>query len=244
LSFLVSAALVAMLRTRFSAVRPEATDGRSDGLWAGFAVIVRDPTLRALTAVWTILFLTIDIALVADLPLARSFGWGAFGYGLMNSAFGAGALLGSVAARKLTPRLESWAVLLEVLGVGFGYVLTGLAPVFGAVLAGQIIAASTDAVGEVGGTSIVQRNSADEVRGRIFGAIVTCGLIANAVGFTFAGFLVQLLGPRGLYVLLGVASFLAAPLLLPLLRGESPLMDLLPSPTTTEVVEVPEREAT
>jgi MFS family permease len=91
-SFIASALLVASLRSRFQAARDEETEPGT--MWTGFGVIFRDPVLRSLTIVWTVLYLTIDVALVADLPISRSFGWGAFGFGLINAFFGAGALVG------------------------------------------------------------------------------------------------------------------------------------------------------
>ena len=106
-SFIASAVLVASLRSRFQAARDEETEPGT--MWTGFGVIFRDPVLRSLTIVWTVLYLTIDVALVADLPISRSFGWGAFGFGLINAFFGAGALVGAVLARRLKLRMEAWA---------------------------------------------------------------------------------------------------------------------------------------
>lgn len=217
-SFVVSAVLVLSVRARFRAEGGEEREEPDPGMWAGFRLVWRDPGLRSLTVVWTVLWLTIDVALVADLPLANVLGWGNRGYGYMNSAFGAGALAGSLLARKLPRRWEGPAVVVECLGVAAGYVLTGIAPVFVFVLIGQAVAAGTDAVGEVAGNSIVQRATADHVRGRVFGAMVTAGLMANAVGFTFAGFIVDAIGPRWVYVGCGLVSAMVIPLLGPFLR--------------------------
>lgn len=219
ISFGVSAALVGTVRARFHA---EATDELSEpdpGIWGGFRIVWRDPGIRSLAIVWTVLWLTIDLAVVADLPLAVLFGWGERGYGFMNAAFGAGALLGAVASRRLPRRWEGRAVVVECLGVAVGYVLTGLAPLFAFVMLGQAIAAGLDTIGEVGGTSIVQRSAPDHVRGRVFGALVTAGLLANAMGFTFAGFLVDSVGPRAVYVGCGLISATVIPLLRPFLRS-------------------------
>ncbi len=83
----------------------------------------------------------------------------------MNAAFGAGGLVGALQARRLPKRWEAPAVVVECLGVATGYVMTGLAPLFAFVLVGQAIAAGTDAVGEVAGTTIVQRSTEDRFRG-------------------------------------------------------------------------------
>jgi MFS family permease len=222
-SFVCSAVLVSRIRAPFAQDHERLVeDGRTGtGFLAGFRAIVKDPPLRSLVIVWTILYLAIDIALVADLPLSQSLGWGDFGYGLMNAAFGAGALVGSLGSRSLSRRLEPWAVVVGTLGVGLGYGMTATAPVFAFVLAGQFIAAAADAVDEVGGTSIIQRRTPDDLRGRVFGAISASGLIANAVGFSFAGFLVEALGPRIVYGICGILAAATVFLLRPLFSCES-----------------------
>ena len=216
-SFVVSALLVATVRARFSA-SDAGEEAERGGVWSGFAHLARDPVLRALLLVWTLLYLTVDVAVVADLPLSISFGWDEFGYGLMNAFWGAGALAGSILARRITVRFEPWAVLIGTLGIALGYGIVAAAPIFAVVLAGQFVAAGTDAGDEVAGTSIFQRGTPDHLRGRAFGAIHMAGLMANAVGFTFAGFLVEWLGARTVYLMCAVASALVAPLLLPLFR--------------------------
>jgi MFS family permease len=218
-SFVISAALVLSIHARFRAERSTGGDEPAGDLWEGFRAVWRDPGLRSLTIAWTVLWLTIDVALVADLPLAHLLGWGDRGYGYMNAAFGAGGLLGALQARRLPRRWEAPAVALECLGVAAGYVLTGLAPVFAFVLVGQAIAAGTDAIGEVAGTTIVQRTTEDRIRGRVLGSMVGVGLAANAAGFTFAGFLVDAVGPRWVYVGCGLASAAVLPLLGPFLRS-------------------------
>jgi len=59
-SFIVSALLVLSVTTRLQAVREETEEPGT--IWTGFRVIFADPVLRALTVVWTVLFLTIDVA--------------------------------------------------------------------------------------------------------------------------------------------------------------------------------------
>ena len=217
-SFAISAVLVSTVRARFQAEPTDEPSEPDPGIWGGFRIVWRDPGLRSIAIVWTVLWLTIDVAVVADLPLAIEFGWGERGYGYMNAAFGAGALAGALVARRLPRRWEGPAVVAECLGVAIGYILTGFAPLFVFVLLGQAIAAGIDTIGEVGGTSIVQRAAPDHVRGRVFGALVTAGLIANAIGFSFAGFLVEATGPRAVYVGCGVVSAMVIPLLGPPLR--------------------------
>jgi MFS family permease len=71
-SFAVSALLVTSVTARFQTVREEEREPGT--IWTGFSVIFRDPVLRSLTVVWTVLSLTVNVAIVADLLLSRSFG--------------------------------------------------------------------------------------------------------------------------------------------------------------------------
>jgi MFS family permease len=213
-SFVLSAALIASITARFQAGGDE--NEERGNIWTGFAVIFRDPVLRSLTILWTVLALTINVVAVADLPLSRAFGWGAFGFGLMNAFFGGGALIGAFFARKVTVRTEASGVLIEVVGIALGYGLVAVAPAFSLVLAGQSFAAGTDAFGEVAGTNIVQRATLDASRGRVFGAISASLLTANAIGFMFVGFVVQAIGPRWTYGACAFISLAVAPLVAPL----------------------------
>jgi MFS family permease len=110
-------------------------------------------------------------------------------------------------------------VLIGALGIAGGYLIVSVAPVFAFVLIGNFVWALLDAGDTVAGNSIFQRRSPDHLRGRVFGAVGAGGLIANAVGFTFAGFLVEAFGPKGTYALCGIASLLVTPLLAPMFRA-------------------------
>ena len=97
-----------------------------------------------------------------------------------------------------------------------------IAPLFVFVLLGQAIAAGCDALEEVAGTNIVQRATRDAIRGRVFGAIGTLGLSANAVGFVFAGFVVQAVGARWTYGICAAVTATVTPLLTPVFASGKP----------------------
>ncbi|MEX0991634.1 MAG: hypothetical protein WD004_05125 [Actinomycetota bacterium] len=69
--------------------------------------------LLGLAIAWLLVTISIDIALVADLPLALEFGAGPIGYGALEGLFGAGALVGAWFARRLTRRSDWWALFSE-----------------------------------------------------------------------------------------------------------------------------------
>ena len=84
------------------------------------------------------------------------------------------------------------------------------APLFILVLIPSAAAAALDTIGTVAGYGLIQRRTADEVRGRVFAAYSMAGMIANMVGFILVGPFVQAFGPRAVYAAGGVLSLLAA----------------------------------
>lgn len=208
-SFAVSAALVASVHGMSFSAREH--DGEEIGSsLEGFRVIRRDPLLLWITVAWTGMWLAMNIAFVADPPLARGFGVGPLGYGLIDTAFGAGALIGSLLAARLIGSAERAWLIIGMVGVAAGWATIALTPWFGLVLVGSFVAAGLDAVGSVAGYDMVQRRTPDVVRGRVFAAQATAGLSANMLGFIVVGPLVQTLGAQAVYGLGAVLALGAA----------------------------------
>ena len=65
---------------------------------------------------------------------------------------------------------------------------------------------------------MIQRRSADEVRGRVFSTFSTFGLMANALAFAMAGAIVEAFGPRSVFALGALASAACVPFLRPMFR--------------------------
>ncbi|HEX9122707.1 MAG TPA: MFS transporter [Actinomycetota bacterium] len=209
-SFALSAALALSIRgIRFSKSDDRDAEPRGD-IMEGFRVVWADDLLRRLTlSGWLLMYLAMNIAFVADPPLATSFGVGALGYGLIDTFFGAGALIGALYARRIDEASERRWFTLGLLGVAAGWGVIAATPWFGLVLAASLGAAALDAVGGVAAYGIVQRRTEDRVRARVFAAMHTLGLFANAIGFLLVGPLVEALGPRAVYAAGGVVALVA-----------------------------------
>lgn len=226
-SFVVSAALVAAVRgVRFSeSAQGSQPADEHHGAFRGFAVLWGDAFLRSLFIAWTLSYLGMNIAFVADPPLARSFGVGAVGYGSIDASFGIGALLGALLARRISQEDERRWVIVGLAGVAVGWFMIAGAPFFALVLFASALAAGTHAFGTVAAYSIVQRRSADAVRGRVFAALNMAGLLANAVGFVLVGPLVEWLGAQFAYAMGGVVMvFATAAFWIPTAPGRAPLL--------------------
>jgi MFS family permease len=183
--------------------------------------VFRDPVLRGLIAIWTLGYFAVDITLVGDLPLARAFGAGAFAFGVLSAAWGAGSIIGSLLGRRLREDQGALGIAIGVFGVALAAGLIAVSPWFVAfvVLSGLVAVAS--GIEDVAGYSMIQRRAVDRVRGRVMSTFGTFGLAANAVAFAIAGSLVELFGPRAVYAISAVASAACIPFLKPIFRRQA-----------------------
>ncbi len=176
---------------------------------AGFKRICSQRLLVGLAIAWTLTYFAVDLVLVGDLPLAESFGKGSFAYGLFLTAWSAAAVIGYWVGGKLRRDQERQALIAGVGMVAIGYLVTAWSPVFAVALVGVGIAGGFDAIGSVAGYTMIQRSTPDKVRARVFGSLSSLGLMANAVAFVVAGFLVEAFGPRPVYVIGASVALLA-----------------------------------
>ncbi len=215
-SFVASALLVASARGRFSADRPAAS--AHHGLRAGFRFIRADPVLRRMTAAAAVFATTVGSVLVAELPLAASFGAGAFGYGLLSTCWGTGALFGSLSGRWITDRNRWPVIVYGCMVTATGFATGAISPLFGLVLAAMVIAGASDGLVDVAFELVYQMRSPDEVRSRVLGALEAVFLVGLAISFPVAGLLIGAFGPRVCYAVAAAGTVAAGLLIVPLLR--------------------------
>ena len=211
-SFLFSAALIWSATGSYASAAHD-DEGEFKGLGAGLRHVLASPILLPILGGSTIMWFAMNVAIPADAPLARHFGVGSIGFGVLDASFGVGAILGALLARRLTRRLEPAVLLTGAFGVVVGWGIVGLTPVFGFVLLGQAVTALVDNIGAVANDNVVQRLCPDAVRGRVYAVIMTAGCAASVVAFAGSGFLINALGPQGVY-LLGAAASIAGGLVM------------------------------
>jgi MFS family permease len=210
-SFVASAGCVAAIRGRFRSQTPPSQAGGGSGVWAGVEFLWRHGTLLTITVVGAISFIATEAAAVADLPLVHHFGVGGVGYGIINVAWGAGGLAGSlVAARVVTSGSEPAAAVLGCLLFGAFVAAVGVTPWFALIPLLSLLFAASDSFVFVGFNGIYQRRTPDPIRGRVFAAIGAVMTFASAVSFGFAGFLVDAVGWRPVYLVGGLVDIACA----------------------------------
>jgi MFS family permease len=230
--FACSAALAWAVRGRFSdPARPD--EHEHHGLRAGFRFLAHEPVLRLITAAWVVLLFLLGPVLVAELPLARSFGAGSTGYGLLVASWGAGGIVGSFGARAAVRRGEWWTMIGGALMIGAGFGVVAAAPWFAVALTGMLVAGVADGCINVAEPGILQRRTPDAVRSRTSAASEALLLGAFALSFPAAGYLIRLIGVRGVYTVAAVGGILAAAVLVPAMRHPSEAGSVQPEPAAS-----------
>ncbi|HET6728915.1 MAG TPA: MFS transporter [Jiangellaceae bacterium] len=208
-SYVASAALL----TRLPADRAgdRGTHLPVTGIMVGFRVVAHDRSLRRLVAVTALSFAAFGVTLVADLPLADHFDAGSVGYGLLTALWGLGAVAGSwAAARWLRPSGEALGLALGTAAMAVSLGSIAAMPAFASIVL----------VGTIGGIgsgyaftpwfTMVQRQTEDVHRGRVFAAAEACEQGAFVVGMLVAGWIVDAVGPRPTYLVPGMLLALGA----------------------------------
>ncbi|HYX80291.1 MAG TPA: MFS transporter [Actinomycetota bacterium] len=217
LTFVVSAAWVWSVRGRSFGGR--AHDAEHQGLRAGFVFLARDRVLRLLVVAWSVLVLGIGLVMVADVPLVELFHAGSIGYGLLIGCWGAGSVLGSLAARRLDERKEPRALFLGTLAFALSTGAIAVSPWFAPILVMAFVSGFGDAVTLVAEQGIQQRRTPDAVRSRVMAAADGIMTITFAVGLVAAGPVLRAMGPQNAYAIGGLTALGGAVVLTPIFRG-------------------------
>jgi MFS family permease len=222
-SFAVSAAVVWSVRGTFSSAAREESEDSS--ITAGIRFVARDPILRAMTLAFVPIQFGQGLSVVADVPLVTLFGVGALGYGALIAFWGGGSIVGSLAARFMSRRLE-------LIAFALGGIVVGLSPFFFGVLIAVGVMGFGEGTQTVAQQSIMQRRTPDAVRSRVASAMDAVAQWAIGISFLAAGAIVAWVGPRGTYIVGGLIGLLSVLALWPILASRGRPAAVAPSPGT------------
>ena len=229
-SFVISLILTITVHGPFSGRGREAPGGEHQGIPAGIRFLLGEPVLRRMSLAWLVFVLGMGMGMVADAPMAESFGTGATGFGFLIAAWGSGSVLGSAAGRWMPVRTEPLWVVLGAACIALAAIGVGLAPWFWLVLLSLFVMGTADGLTIVAENGIMQRRTPDAVRSRTmaaFEALLSLGLF---VAYLTAIPLLRAVEPQRIYLIGGIAAAAAAVVLVPLLA------------LRREAAEVPEAE--
>jgi MFS family permease len=231
MSFLLSLLLTISVHGRFSDEARAVEEGEHEGLTAGIRFLWREPALRRMSVAWLVFVLGMGMGMVADAPLAESFGTGATGFGLLIAAWGSGSVLGSAAGRWMSARSEPLWMVLGAGCIALAALGVGAAPWFWLVLVSLFVMGMSDGLTIVAENGIMQRRTPDAVRSRTmaaFEALISLGLF---VAYLAVIPLLRVLEPQRIYLVGAVGAGLATVLLVPLLslRREAEAVEAEPT---------------
>lgn len=204
----VGAVLVAGIRLRSDAIAIDPGRAEPAGalLAGGFATLRRSPgprTIVALIAAGGVIEGALDVFIVVlalDLLAA-----GETGVGFLNSAVGAGGLIGAAAAVALVGRARlARPFALGLLLWGVPMAVVGLLPLFSLALLLFIVAGAGRALMDVAGRTLLQRATPDDALGRVFGVLEGLHMGMLGLGSVAVPALVAISGPRQALVLAGL----------------------------------------
>ncbi|WP_420632017.1 MFS transporter [Candidatus Leptofilum sp.] len=151
---------------------------------------------------------------ISLLPLLVSdyFGGGAWEFGLMQSTFGVGIIVGGLILGAWGGfKKRIYTSLMGLVGLGIGISLTGLAPanlywlaVVGGFISGSMIAMVNGPV-----RAILQAAVAPDMQGRVMSLIGSLATAMTPIGLVLAGPLADQFGERPLFIIAGLATVLA-----------------------------------
>jgi MFS family permease len=240
ISFLVSLVVTLTVRGRFEEERSAEPQPEHEGLFAGASYLLREAVLRRMAIAWLVFVLGMGMGMVADAPLAESFGTGGWGFGLLIACWGTGSVLGTLVGRWMNARTEPLWMVFGAAGVAVSAFGVGLFGLFPLVLVSLLVMGTSDGVSIVAENGIMQRRTPDAVRSRTMAALEAVLSFGLAVAYLAAGPVLRAVGAQTVYVIAGAFALGATLVLLPLVRLRADvgrtggLGPALPEPTTEE----------
>jgi predicted MFS family arabinose efflux permease len=208
-TFLLSALLLVQIPSRLLQSEQGITRGHWNDLREGISLFHRSPVLRAVLFGFGFAMLGGGLINVAELFLSnRALHSGAFGYGLLWSGTGIGLVAGSILAGSLLEdheSLDGYALVFVPWAVGF--LAAAVSPDIWIASLAMVLAGLGNGLTFPMTVVIVQRATADRVRGRAFAVIISVHNALFALGMVVSAELTAAAGPRWTYV--GGASLVA-----------------------------------
>ena len=183
--------------------------------------VVRGDRLLLLSVTAFGLFMLADVPLSAVLPafLIDTIGAGPEGMGTSFLLRGVAGLLGGLLVAAISHRVDETRLLAGgLLLYGLGVTVMGLSDSFGLVLLMLIPIGPASAAIQTGLFTLLQKGSADAVRGRVFGLVGTANGIITLGASLAGGGLGEVAGPRAVVILSGCLHVLPLLLVLTQLR--------------------------
>lgn len=207
------AALWALLGMRFEAVQARPAPERGAGIRSGLAYVRHRPVLTALlVTLGVVSALALQTNVLMPALAERAFGRGAQGYGLLLTAYGAGAVVTALrlASRTYTQAQQDRNLLLGLCLMASGLVVVAGSSRYEVALAGQCLAGFGMLRYTATTNTLVQILTDDAYRGRVMGLHTVMFAGTAPIGALLLGGLARTAGPQRTLVASGTGALLAA----------------------------------
>jgi MFS family permease len=204
-SFLLSAVLIASVAVDFGHGDRRRNARHEGGMLVGFKYMARHPMLAPVVAAACVSTLVTSFSMTAEVPLVAHLGAGPVALGILTAGWGLGMVVGSWHSGRVLHRgNEATGVVAgrAVMAAGIG--LVALMPVIPGIYLCYLIGGLGGGFMGAASQSLLQRNTPDHMRARVFGATEAARNVAFGVGVIAAGFVVSVVGPQLTYGLVGL----------------------------------------
>jgi predicted MFS family arabinose efflux permease len=149
-----------------------------------------------------------------------SLGTGDAGYGILQGAWGAGIVLGSVLLLRVRGGSLRAVIGTGLLAVGISYVGIGISPAIVLACVASVVGGVGNGIESVTLITAVQSLVPDEFMGRVSTLMESVAAAAMGIGFALGGALTDVFDPRVTYVASGIAVLLSVPLVIRAVRED------------------------
>jgi predicted MFS family arabinose efflux permease len=203
-SFLVCGALLIDLHPH---VEEAGGDSVRERLLAAWRHVNEAPALRGLLLAEAVALVFFETGAPIEVTYVKStLRAGDRGLGLLLTAWGSGAVLGSVVFARLFRRPPAGMLGAGTVAIGLAYVGFAAAPSLGLACVAAFVGGVGNGLQLPSLISIVQRITPKILQGRMMGAVESLGALARAIGLPLGGALVVLSSPRTAFTIVGLGA--------------------------------------
>jgi len=223
-SFLICGALLIDLHPYVQVAGGASVGARLRAAWTHINGM---PMLRGLLLVYAFALIFFESAAPIEVTYAKAtLRVGDSGFGLLLTAWGLGAVLGSIVFARALRRPLGPMLSAGVLAIGLAYFGFTAAPSLVPACIAALVGGIGNGVELPSSISLVQRLSPRRLHGQMMGAVESLNALCVAVGLSLGGVLVALSSPRAAFLVIGVGLTLTSVGLLLVTRvGSEPAAD-------------------
>jgi hypothetical protein len=211
-SFLLCGALLIDLHPHVEIAGGDSVGARLRAAWQH---ISETPSLRGLLLAETLALGFIESGGPIEIAYVKSaLHAGDRGFGLLLTAWGAGAVLGSFVFARLVARPLALMLSAGTFALGAAYVGFGVAPTLAIACAAALVGGIGNGLQWPSLISIVQHVTPPHLQGRMMGGVESIGAVCTAVGLILGGVLVAHSSPRVAFALVGAGAIASTGVLL------------------------------